>query len=113
LTAGPVLDDLARRGQRLKSGVGEILSEAGIPHQLTGHPNMQAFLITEKTIKDYRGYAHHDAKLYAAIMDNLYQLNVWMEADAREPWFLCEAHTDAVIDETLNKFEDAVKAAKP
>ena len=40
---------------------------------------------------------------------NMYEMGVWPEADAREPWFLCESHTDELIDETLNKFEDAVK----
>ncbi len=111
LAESPVLDDLARRGQRLKSGLGEILSDAGIPHQLTGHPNMQAFLITEKSIKEVRDMAYHDHDLYETIMNNMYQLHVWAENDACEPWFLCASHTDAVIDETLNKFEDSVKAA--
>jgi hypothetical protein len=37
---------------------------------------------------------------------------VWPEPDAREPWFLCEAHSDSVIDETLNRFEDAVQDVK-
>ena len=112
LAESPVLDDLAKRGQRLKSGMGEILDDADIPHQMTGHPNMQGFLITKKPVKDVRDLmAHHDAKLYGTILGNLYQTGVWAEDDAREPWFLCEAHTDAIIDETLNKFEDAVKAA--
>lgn len=112
LAAGPVLEDLARRGQRLKSGLGEILSEADIPHQLTGHPNMQGFLITEKEIHDARGVAHHDEALYDAMMEHLYENGVWPEPDAREPWFLCAAHDDSLIDETLNRFQDAVKASK-
>lgn len=111
LAEKPVLADLARRGQRLKSGLDEVLSEYGVPHQMSGHPNMQGFLITEKPITDVRGLAHHDAAMYAAILDNLYQLGVWAEDDAREPWFLSVAHTDEIIDETLNKFEDAVKLA--
>jgi glutamate-1-semialdehyde 2,1-aminomutase len=72
---------------------------------------MQAFVITEKEIKEARDWDHHDAELYEKIMSNLRQLGVWAEDDAREPWFLCEAHTEAIIDETLNKFEDAVKMA--
>ncbi|MCG3209982.1 MAG: Glutamate-1-semialdehyde 2,1-aminomutase [Anaerolineae bacterium] len=111
LAEKPVLADLARRGQRLKSGLDEVLSEYGVSHQMSGHPNMQGFLITEKPITDVRGLAHHDAAMYAAILDNLYQLGVWAEDDAREPWFLSVAHTDEIIDETLNKFEDAVKLA--
>jgi len=42
----------------------------------------------------------------------MYENGIWAEDDAREPWFLCEAHTDEIIDETLNKFEDAVNAVK-
>ncbi len=111
LAESPVLENLAKRGQRLKSGFGEILSDADIPHQLTGHPNMQGFLITETPIKEVRDMVHHDDDLYSEILGNLFDMGVWPEDDAREPWFLCEAHTDAIIDETLNKFEDAVKAA--
>jgi glutamate-1-semialdehyde 2,1-aminomutase len=111
LDEDPILADLARRGQRLKSGIGEILSDADIPHQLTGHPNMQAFLITEQPVKETRGLAHHNANLYGTILHNLYEMGIWAEDDAREPWFLCADHTDEIIDETLNKFESAVKAA--
>jgi glutamate-1-semialdehyde 2,1-aminomutase len=78
---------------------------------MTGHPNMQGFLITEEPIKEVRHMVRHDAELYGEILDNLRNFGVWAEDDAREPWFLCAAHTDEIIDETLNKFEDAVKLA--
>jgi hypothetical protein len=32
--------------------------------------------------------------------------------DPREPWFLCYAHDDAAIDETLNVMEEVIKKAK-
>ena len=63
-------------------------------------------------VNDVRDLAHHDEGLYSRITSHLYKNGCWPEEDAREPWFLCEAHTDDIIDETLNKFEDAVKAAK-
>ena len=112
LDSTPVLDDLANRGTRLKAGLDNVLTEADIPHQMSGHPNMQGFLLTEKTINDVRGLTHHDAEMYGKIMEHLYENGVWAEDDAREPWFLCEAHSDEIIDETLNKFEDAVNASK-
>ncbi len=112
LAASPVLANLAKRGQRLKSGMSEILSDANISHQMTGHPNMPGFLITDKAIKDYRGMMYHDVGLYEAILGQLYERGVWAEPDALEPWFLCEAHDESLIDETLNRFQDAVKAAK-
>ena len=112
LDESPVLEDLAKRGTRLKEGMDQVLTAADIPHQMTGHPNMQGFLLTEKPISDVRGLAHHDEYMYAKIMGYMYENGIWAEDDAREPMFLCEAHDDAIIDETLNTFADAVQAAK-
>ena len=33
---------------------------------------------------------------------------ILVEPDSREPWFLCEAHTDNCLDDTLARFERAV-----
>ena len=112
LSSSPVLNKLAERGKRLKAGLDAILTNADIPHIMTGHPNMQGFILTDKPVNDVRDLAHHDEDLYSKITSHLYKNGCWPEEDAREPWFLCEAHTDDIIDETLNKFEDAVKAAK-
>ena len=112
LESSPVLDDMSKRGEILKSGMDKILIDAGIPHQMTGHPNMQGFLITETPANEVRDLANHNDEFYNAIMAYLYDNGVWAEMDAREPWFLSEAHTDDLISETLNKFEDAVKVAK-
>ena len=111
LDESPILENLTKRGTRLKQGLDSILAAAGISHQMTGHPNMQGFLITEKEVKEVRDLVHHDDDLYESICTNMYNRGVWMEDDAREPWFLCDAHTNEIIDETLNKFEDSVKEA--
>jgi glutamate-1-semialdehyde 2,1-aminomutase len=109
LETQPILDTIAQRGQRLKSGLGEILSDAGVPHILTGLPAMQGFVIGDRPVKELRDLKHHDADFYDTLLMNLMELGVWAEADAREPWFLCYDHNDAIIDETLNKFEDALE----
>lgn len=112
LDESPVLKDLAKRGQRLKEGMDKVLTDADIPHQMTGHPNMQAFLLTETPISDVRGLVHHDSKMYCDIMEYMYEHGFWAEDDAKEPMFLCAAHDDKIIDETLNAFDGAVKNAK-
>jgi glutamate-1-semialdehyde 2,1-aminomutase len=109
LETQPILATIARRGQRLKSGLDEILSDAGVPHFMTGLPAMQGFMVSEKPVKELRDLRNHDAGFYDTLMMNLMGLGVWVEPDAREPWFLCYEHSDALIDETLNKFEDALK----
>jgi glutamate-1-semialdehyde 2,1-aminomutase len=112
LETQPILDTIARRGQRLRSGLDEILSDAEVPHVMTGLPAMQGFIVSEKPIKEFRDLKYHDADFYDTLIMKLYELGVWVEPDAREPWFLCYNHDEAIIDETLNKFEDALKAMK-
>jgi glutamate-1-semialdehyde aminotransferase len=80
-----------------------------VPHIMTGLPAMQGFLVSDRPVKELRDLKFHDASFYDALMLNFMELGVWVEPDAREPWFLCYDHTDAIIDEALNKFEDAVK----
>ncbi len=111
LNKTPVLKDLSKRGLRLKQGLDQVLKEADLPHQMCGHPNIQGFLITDKKVQEVRDLAYSDDELYETIMNNMYDRGVWVEDDPREPWFLCEAHTEEIIDETLNIFQDSVKAA--
>ena len=111
LSESPVLENLAERGKRLKAGLDQVLTDADLPHQMSGHPNIQGFLITEKPVKEVRDLAYSDDDVYEAIMNNMYDRGVWAENDPREPWFLCAAHSDEIIDETLNKFQDSVQAA--
>ncbi len=73
---------------------------------------MQGFLLTETPAKEVRDLIHHNDELYDAIAKHLYENGVWVEMDAREPLFICEAHSDEIIDETLNRFEDAVASSK-
>ncbi len=111
LNETPVLKDLSVRGQRLKQGMDKVLTEANLPHQMCGHPNIQGFLITERKVEEVRDLAHSDDAMYENIMNHMFDRGVWAENDPREPWFLCASHTNDIIDETLNVFQDSVKAA--
>ena len=109
LTETPVLKDLAKRGNRLKEGLDQILTECGLAHQMCGHPNIQGFLLTEMPVREVRDLAYSNDNLYEDIMNTMYEKGVWVESDPREPWFLCASHTNEIIDETLNIFQDSVK----
>ena len=111
LNETPVLKDLSKRGLRLKEWLDQVLTDADLPHQMCGHPNIQGFLITDKKVQEVRDLAYSDDGLYETIMNNMYNRGVWIEDDPREPWFLCEAHTEEIIDKTLNIFQESVKAA--
>ena len=109
----PVLKTIAQRGKALMTGIDDILTEADIPHVITGVPSMFGiFLGKDEEPHDFRDYLAGDGELYEAIGMGLNQRGVQPDADGREPWFLCYSLTQADVDETLNVFNDAVKDAK-
>ncbi len=59
---------------------------------------------------DYRSYAEFDAELFGRLGGALIEGGVLVDDDPREPWFLSYSHDAAVIAETLQIVEDAVKS---
>jgi len=109
----PIIETIDKRGEALMTGIGEILTEAGIPHFVTGVPSMFGMVLdTEHEPHDFRGYFKGNGELYEHIALNLIERGVQPDGDAREPWFLCYALSEGDVGETLNAFNDSVKAAK-
>jgi glutamate-1-semialdehyde 2,1-aminomutase len=109
----PVLETINQRGKLLMTGIGEILTEAGIPHVVTGVPSMFGiFLGRDQEPKDFRDYLAGDGELYEEISMGLIRRGVQPDADGREPWFLCYSLSEEDVSETLNVFNDTVEEAK-
>jgi glutamate-1-semialdehyde 2,1-aminomutase len=106
------LDQIARYGSRMQQGMSEILSKRGIAHVFTGHPSMGGLFLTESAPRNYRDWKKTDYSFYNAMAAHLHDLGILCEPDSREPWFICAAHDDACLDETLEKFEIAVDATR-
>ena len=108
-----VIETINQRGKALMEGIDEILTEADIPHVITGVPSMFGiFLGSDQEPHDFRDYLAGDGELYEDIAMELIARGVQPDGDGREPWFLCNALSQADVDETLNAFNDAVEAAK-
>jgi glutamate-1-semialdehyde 2,1-aminomutase len=109
----PILETINQRGTALMTGIGEILTEAGIPHAVTGVPSMFGICLgKDEKPRDFRDYLAGDAELYEDIGMALNRRGVQPDSDGREPWFLCYSLSEADVAETLNIFNDAVKEAK-
>jgi len=107
----PVLKTIEKRGRRLMDGIGKILSGRGIPFCMNGYPSMFSYAIGVEKVTDQRSWNESDKDFYLALVEALIERGVMPDHDAREPWFLCYAHTDEEIDETLNIFTDVIKNA--
>ncbi len=109
----PVIETIFARGRALMDGIHEILTEQDIPHVVTGLPPMFSILLgSDKEPHDFRDYLQNDMDLYERISMELIRRGVQPDSDGREPWFLCYALSEEDVAETLNVFNDAVKAAK-
>lgn len=108
----PVYSTINQRGTMLMSGLGEILTDADIPHSVLGVPSMFGLSLGATRPKDYRGFLQADHHLYERIMVAMAERGVLPELDDREPWFLSYSHSEADVAGTLQTFEDALKEAK-
>jgi glutamate-1-semialdehyde 2,1-aminomutase len=104
----PALQTIAEYGTRLRTGMSQILSQRGIKHSFSGHPSMSGLFFSEQPPRNYRDWASSDYTFYEALAPQLHDLGVLCEPDSREPWFVCEAHDERCLGETLERFETAV-----
>ncbi len=101
------LASIETHGRALQTGLGRILDERDIAHSFTGHPALMGLFFCAEAPEDYRSWVDSDYAFYDSLAPELHNEGILVEPDSREPWFLCEAHSDCLA-ETLEKFERAV-----
>ncbi len=102
------LETINDYGLALQQGMSRILVERGIPHSFTGTPALMGLFFAAEPPGDYRAWVDSDYEFYDALAPELHDQGILVEPDSREPWFLCEAHADGCLDDTLAGFEKAV-----
>jgi len=102
------LERIASYGTRLRDGMGKVLTARGIPHSFTGHPSMTGLYFAAEPPTTYRHWKSSDYSFYDAMAQVLHDERVLCEPDSREPWFICAAHDESCLSDTLRGFEIAV-----
>ncbi|MEO7119054.1 MAG: aspartate aminotransferase family protein [Candidatus Limnocylindrales bacterium] len=106
------LETIRKTGERVQEALAEILQPTGLAYVFTGQPSMFGVMFTETLPDDYRGWAATDHDLYDAIAVGMMQRGAMPEPDSREPWFMCEAHSQAdIVDRIATSFEESLAAA--
>jgi len=113
LETQPIIETIYERGRRLMDGIHGTLTQAGIPHYVTGLPPIFGFILgTEEEPLDFRAYQAGDGALYEELIMALIERGVMPDGDGREPWFLSYSHSEEDITDTLTAFEEAVQQVK-
>jgi glutamate-1-semialdehyde 2,1-aminomutase len=105
------LEQIAGYGRKLRDGIDGILTGRGVAHAFSGPPAMGGFFFADSVPKTYREWGETDIELYNDLARRLNDLGILCEPDSREPWFVCAAHDEACLSETLDKFEVALGGA--
>ncbi len=106
------LETIRATGERIQSGLREVIDARGLAYQITGHPSMFGIMFTEQTPSEYRDWADTDHELYDAIAVGMHARGAMPEPDSREPWFVCEAHAQGdIVDRVVSIFADSFHAA--
>jgi len=105
----PILEDIEKRGRRLMEGISQIFHDVGIPAYVTGYPAMFSFGFGVPHVSDQRSWNETDKEYYLRLVETLFERGVMPDHDPREPWFMSYSHSEADIDETLNRMEEVVK----
>jgi len=95
-------------GKNMQEGFSKVLDARGIPHKFVGHPSMGGLFFAEEAPTNYRDWVDSDSTLYNAMAQHLHDQGILCEPDSREPWFICESHSEGCLDETVEKFEIAL-----
>jgi glutamate-1-semialdehyde 2,1-aminomutase len=99
-------------GERIQAGLRQLLDRKGLAYNITGHPSMFGIMFTEHVASEYRDWANTDHQLYDAIAVGMHARGAMPEPDSREPWFMCEAHSQGdTVDRVLSIFSDSLDAA--
>jgi glutamate-1-semialdehyde 2,1-aminomutase len=102
------LERIAAYGTRLRGGISAVLGARGIAHSFVGHPSMSGLYFAEKPPRTYRDWKTSDYSFYNELAQHLHDEGVLCEPDSREPWFVCAAHDEQCLADTLQGFEKAV-----
>lgn len=108
LETGEPMERIRATGEALMQGIGKILEERGVEGHVVGHPSMFSVFLGEEAPKEYRDLAGHDARIYDNTVFAMIEKGVMPCPDAREPWFICAAHTDEDVDTSLQVFDEAL-----
>ena len=81
-------------GANIRDCLGRVFTKAGIEHCFAGPPAMFGIHFLDKVPTNYRDWRVTDSELYAKFAWKLIEHGIMLEPDSREPWFICEAHSD-------------------
>ena len=94
---------LEEKGQKLYGGIETILKESGSEYHINHVSSLGSLFFTKEEVVDYTSAKSSDTKAFAEYFLAMLKEGVHLEPSQFEAMFLSTAHTDEVLEETLDK----------
>lgn len=96
-----IYKDLEEKGKRLYGGMEKILAERNLPYHINHISSLGSLFFTEQEVVDYTSAKSSDTKAFSEYFKGMLAQGIHMAPSQFEAMFLSVAHTDEIIDQTL------------
>ena len=96
-----IYKDLEEKGKRLYGGMEKILAEKNLPYHINHVSSLGSLFFTEQEVVDYISAKSSDTKAFSEYFKGMLAQGIHMAPSQFEAMFLSTAHTDEIIDQTL------------
>ena len=96
-----IYKDLEEKGKRLYGGMEKILAEKKLPYHINHVSSLGSLFFTEQEVVDYTSAKSSDTKAFSEYFKGMLAQGIHMAPSQFEAMFLSVAHTDEIIDQTL------------
>lgn len=96
-----IYKDLEKKGKRLYGGMEKILAEKNLPYHINHVSSLGSLFFTEQEVMDYTSAKSSDTKAFSEYFKGMLAQGIHMAPSQFEAMFLSVAHTDEIIDQTL------------
>ena len=103
-----VYKSLEEKGEKLYGGMENILKEKGLPYHVNHISSLASLFFTDQEVVDYASAKTSDTRAFAEYFKAMLGNGIHMAPSQFEAMFLSVAHSDAVIEETLDAFRNVL-----
>ena len=96
-----VYTELEKKGEKLYGGMEKILAEKGLPYHVNHVASLGSLFFTEQEVVDYISAKSADIKAFSEYFKGMLAQGIHLAPSQFEAMFLSVAHTDEVIERTL------------
>ena len=104
-----IYKDLEKKGERLYGGMEKIMVEKGLPYHVNHAASLGSLFFTEQEVVDYTSAKGADIKAFSEYFKGMLAQGIHLAPSQFEAMFLSAAHTDEVIDRTLEAVGNCFK----